>query len=122
MSKWQMENKLQELKSKLHGVPSGTARDKLMHQKRKLAKAIAEGRSYTPDNARFARNTADVDCSVRDPRVKLHVIERRLDHELQPGERRRLSRKAKRLQALKPDKEAAADKMLDSILEGPCGK
>lgn len=100
LSEWKkmkMRQEITRLDSLLRGLPSGTERDKLIKQRRAYTRAIEAGKEYTPDNPRYRRNTQDEDCRTNNPRVKLHLVEQRLDHELIPTERLRLRRKKEKL-------------------------
>jgi len=103
-------------------MDAGSLRDKLYHQRAKYRRALSEGRTYTPENPKFARNTTDPDSRTKNDRVKLHLIEQRLDHELQDSERQRLNRKKDRLWAklysgLRPgeDKPETLNRLLEEI-------
>ena len=106
-------------------MDAGPLRDKLYHQRAKYRRALAEGRTYTPENPKFTRNTTDPDSRTKNDRVKLHLIEQRLDHELQDSERQRLNRKKNRLRAklyngLRPgeDKPETLNRLLEEINGG----
>lgn len=100
LSEWKkmkMRQEITRLDLILKGIPSGTKRDKLIKQRRAYTRAIDAGKEYTPDNPKYRRNTQDEDCRTKNPRIKLHLVEQRLDHELLPTERLRLRRKREKL-------------------------
>jgi hypothetical protein len=92
-----MEDEISRLSTVIKRTPAGTERDKLYHQRAKYRRALSAGKGYTPNNPKYGLNTQDEDCRTKNPKVKLHVIEQRLDHELLPTERLRLRRKREKL-------------------------
>ena len=95
--KKRMEDEISRLSVVIKRTPAGTERDKLYHQRTKYRRALIAGKRYTPDNPHYQRNTQDEDCRTKNPKVKLHLVEQRLDHELLPTERLRLRRKKEKL-------------------------